>query len=80
MPRTESIAQAEIAEMLERASDLTQTIITADPLDKAALYRQLGLKLTYYPQKQQAEARVIPVPPRVRSSRVRGASCTILPP
>jgi site-specific DNA recombinase len=74
MPRSESIAQAEIAEMLERAGDLTQTIIAADPLDKAALYQQLGLKLTYYPQKQLVEARVIPEPPHVRSGRVRGGT------
>ena len=62
--------------MLERAGDLTQTIIAADPLDKAALYQQLGLKLTFYPQKQLVEARVIPEPPHVRSGRVRGGTRT----
>jgi dipeptidyl aminopeptidase/acylaminoacyl peptidase len=40
------------AEIIERASDLTQTIIAADPADKADLYRQLGLKLTYHHKKQ----------------------------
>lgn len=79
MPRSESIAQAEIIEMLDWASDLTQTIIAADPLDKADLYQQLGLKLTYYPQKQLVEARVIPEPPHVRSGRVRGGTRTKSP-
>ncbi len=72
IPHSEPITQAEIAETLTRARDLTQTIITADPLDKADLYQQLGLKLTCYPQKQLVEARVIPEPPHVRSGRVRG--------
>lgn len=74
MPRGTPVAQAEIIEMLKRASDLTRMIIDADPLDKADLYQQLGLKLTYYPQKQLVEVRIIPEPPHVRSGRVRGGT------
>ncbi|GGP03532.1 hypothetical protein GCM10012278_15130 [Nonomuraea glycinis] len=46
------------------------------PDDKADLYTQLGLKLTYCPQKQYVEARITPEPPHVRSVCVRGANTT----
>jgi DNA invertase Pin-like site-specific DNA recombinase len=74
VPHGESIDQEEIIEMLEHAGDLTQAITAADPLDKADLYQQLGLKMTYHPQKQLVEAQVIPEPPHVRSDRVRGGT------
>jgi DNA invertase Pin-like site-specific DNA recombinase len=76
LPRGEAIAEEEVIELLERLGDLTKTITAADPLDKADLYQQLGLKMTYYPQKQLVEARVIPEPPHVRSVCVRGRTQT----
>jgi site-specific DNA recombinase len=76
VPRGERISHEEIADMLTRAGDLTKLIIAADPADKADLYQQLGLRMTYYPQKQLVEARLLPEPPHVRSVRVRGAIAT----
>lgn len=52
----------QIADLLERLADLAQTVTDADPDDKAELYKELGLKMTYYPQKQYVEAQVIPDP------------------
>jgi hypothetical protein len=40
--------------------DLVQVIRDADPADKADLYAQLGLTLTYRPQKRLVEASVTP--------------------
>ncbi|MBO2451655.1 recombinase family protein [Actinomadura barringtoniae] len=77
--RGDRIAKEEIIELLERSADLAQTVIKADPLEKADLYQQLGLKMTYYPQKQLVEARVIPEPPHVRSGCVRGGTETVTP-
>jgi hypothetical protein len=48
------------ADLLHELGDLVQVIVEADPADKAALYKDLGLQLTYRPEKQLVEARVIP--------------------
>lgn len=60
--------------MINHVGGLTRQIATADPEDKAELYKQLGLRMTCYPQKQLVEARVVPEPPHVRSVRVRGGT------
>lgn len=78
-PRGSGISRDEIADLLQRTGDLAQLAINADPEDKADLYRQLGLTMTYYPQKHEVEARVIPEPPHVRSVRVRGRIKPVLP-
>ncbi len=49
-----------MAELLCRTGELAQAVVGADPDDKAELYRKLGLRMTYFPQKQLVEARVIP--------------------
>ncbi|GAA2608042.1 hypothetical protein GCM10010411_47840 [Actinomadura fulvescens] len=36
----------------------------------------LGLRMTHYPEKQLVEARIVPVPPHVRSVGVRGLTHT----
>ena len=46
---------------------------------RSDLYRQLGPKMTYYPQKQPVEAEVTPEPPHARRVRVRGGTHTIHP-
>ncbi|MGI8334735.1 hypothetical protein ACRYCC_32695 [Actinomadura scrupuli] len=73
-PRADRISAQEITELLSRAGNLAQMIAVADPLDKAGLCQRLGLRMTYYPEKQLVEARVIPEPPHVRSVRVRGGT------
>lgn len=47
-------------------------VAEADPDGKAELYTRLGLKLTYYPEKQYVEARLEAKPPHVRAVCVRG--------
>ncbi|TDB89990.1 recombinase family protein [Actinomadura sp. KC216] len=74
IPRGSGISRDEIADLLQRTGDLAQLAINANPEDKADLYQQLGLVMTYYPQKHVVEARVIPEPPHVRSVRVRGGT------
>ncbi|WP_160573684.1 recombinase family protein [Actinomadura physcomitrii] len=73
-PRGSGISRDEIAELLQRTGGLAQLAINAEPEDKADLYQQLGLTMTYYPQRREVEARVIPEPPHVRSVRVRGGT------
>jgi len=50
----------EMAGIVAALGDLVQVIRDADPADKADLYTQLGLTLTYRPQKQLVEATVTP--------------------
>lgn len=73
-PRAKQGGRDEITALMERTGDLVKVISKADPADKADLHQQLGLTMTYYPQKQIVEARVIPEPPHVRAVRVRGAN------
>ena len=61
-PRAKQVGRDEITALLERAGDLVKVIRKADPGDKADLYQELGLKMTYYPQKQLVEARLMPDP------------------
>ncbi|XVQ10460.1 hypothetical protein ACQP1W_49500 [Spirillospora sp. CA-255316] len=72
--RRESVSREEIAGLLEETGDLVRVVFEADPLDKAELFKELGLSMTYYPQRHEVEARVIPEPPHVRSIGVRGGT------
>lgn len=78
-PRGSGISRDEIADLLQRTGDLAQLAINADPKDKAGLYRQLGLTMTYFSQKHEVEAHLIPEPPHARSVRVRGRTKPVLP-
>ncbi|MFI7453680.1 recombinase family protein [Nonomuraea sp. NPDC049714] len=74
VPAAQRISVAEIRSMIEEVGDLVRLVADADPDDKAELYNQLGLKLTYYPEKQYVEARIKPEPPHVRAVCVRGGT------
>jgi hypothetical protein len=74
LSRRESVSGEEIARLLEQTGDLVRVVLEADPLDKADLFKELGLVMTYYPQRHEVEARVIPEPPHVRSVGVRGGT------
>jgi hypothetical protein len=50
----------ELAALVAALGDLVQVIRDADPADKAGLYAQPGLTLTYRPQKRLVEATVKP--------------------
>jgi site-specific DNA recombinase len=52
----------DIAAIVAALGDLVQIIREADPADKADLYTQLGLTMTYRPQKRLVEATVTPSP------------------
>jgi site-specific DNA recombinase len=54
------MTREEITTMMTELGDLARVVVRADPGDKADLYREVGLKLTYRPQKQLVEAKVIP--------------------
>jgi DNA invertase Pin-like site-specific DNA recombinase len=56
------MSRQEITAMLTELGNLTRLVVQADPADKADLYRELGLRLTYRPQKQLVEANVITGP------------------
>ena len=47
-----------IAALVEALGDLTQVVRDADPADKAEIYTQLGLTLTYRLWKRPVEATV----------------------
>lgn len=74
VPQDSGISRDQIAELLQRTGGLAQLAINAEPQEKADLYQQLGLAMTYYPQRHEVEARIIPEPPHVRSVRVRGGT------
>lgn len=54
------MTRQEITQMITELGDLARVVVQADPADKSDLYRDLGLRLTYRPQKQLVEATVTP--------------------
>ncbi len=62
----------EIIKIIGRVGDLTVAINRADPMDRAELYREIGLKMVYIPQKQLVEARLEPDPHMCRWSVSEG--------
>jgi site-specific DNA recombinase len=54
------MTRREIGDLVGQLGDIVATLRNADPSDKAAVYRQLGLHLRYDPgqQKVRAEARL----------------------
>ncbi len=65
VPVVQSVNDAEIRSVIEEIGDVVSLVGEADPGDKAEIYLQLGLKLTYRPDKRTVEA-------RVESGRSRG--------
>jgi DNA invertase Pin-like site-specific DNA recombinase len=55
-----TMSREEITAMVTALSDLAQVLNDADPADKAEIYTQLGLTLTYRPQNRLVEATVRP--------------------
>lgn len=58
-PTRRRLSREQIAALVTTLGDLIAVLREADPDDKAEIYRQLGLKLTYHPDRKtvQAEAR-----------------------
>jgi DNA invertase Pin-like site-specific DNA recombinase len=53
------MTREEISVVIDQLGDIRTVIVDADPDDKAGVYQQLGLKLTYQPGKRTTRAEVI---------------------
>ena len=54
------MSRDEIATLVRTLSDAWVTLRDADPADKAEVYRQLGLALTYRPSEKLVEVKAEP--------------------
>ncbi len=67
------MSETEIRAIVDKLTDIAQVLNDADPDDKAEIFRQLGLKLTYLPGRQLVQAQ-IEAPQHWYSDGVRGAT------
>ncbi|MEU8419419.1 recombinase family protein [Micromonospora sp. NPDC048835] len=74
------MTQAEIITLVEALGNIVTVLRDADPTDKAEVYRQLGLRLTYHPEAQTVHAETDLSAHRGPMVRVRGATRPIAPP
>ena len=49
---------AEITPIVDKLADIVRVLQDADPDDKAEIFRPLGLRLTYHPDRQLVEAQI----------------------
>jgi site-specific DNA recombinase len=59
-PRRRRMTRDEITALVTALGDAMQVLKNADPADKAEVYSQLGLTLTYHPQDRRVEAETRP--------------------
>jgi site-specific DNA recombinase len=52
------MTEAEIKAVVEKFAEVAMLLLDADPDDKAEVFRQLGLKLTYHPGNRLVEAEI----------------------
>jgi site-specific DNA recombinase len=52
------MTQQEIRSIVDKFADIARVLTDADPDDKAEIFRQLGLRLTYHPGRQLVRARI----------------------
>jgi hypothetical protein len=67
------MSEAEIRAIVDKLADIARVLTDADPDDKAEIFRQLGLKLTYHPGRRIVDAEIEPAP-RGFFDGVRGPS------
>ena len=60
-PRRPRLSREEITRHLAAIGDMTSELATASPADKASLYGQLGLSLTYHPDADRVDVRAQPL-------------------
>ena len=70
------MSRAEIRGLVTALGDIAAALRDADPADKAEVYRQLGLRLTYRPETQTVRASVDLSAHRGVMVRVRGSTQT----
>lgn len=54
------MTEEEIRSIVDKLASIGEVLSSADPLDKAEIFRQLGLRLTYHPGRQLVSATVQP--------------------
>jgi site-specific DNA recombinase len=59
------MTRQQIADLISEVRDLAATLRDADSETAAEAYRQLGLRLTYYPDKQIVRAAAAPQPDNI---------------
>ena len=59
------MTRQQIADLISQVSDLAATLRGAESETAAEAYRQLGLRLTYYPDKQIVRAAAAPQPDNI---------------
>ena len=52
------MTQQEIKSIVDKFADIARVLMYADPDDKAEIFRQLRLKLTYHPGRQLVKAQI----------------------
>jgi hypothetical protein len=67
------MTEAEIKAIVDKLADIARVLQNADPDDKAEIFRQLGLRLTYHPGRRLFEAQ-IEAPQHWYSDCVRGGT------
>lgn len=70
------MTEQEIRSIVGKFADIARVLQDADPDDKAEIFRQLGLKLTYHPRRQLVKAE-IDTNLHWYSDSVRGGDLTI---
>jgi site-specific DNA recombinase len=68
------MSRAEINDLVQALGDIVTVLRDADPVNKAEVYRQLGLRLTYQPETQTVRAEVELNAHRGVMVRVRGGT------
>jgi site-specific DNA recombinase len=80
-PQRQSLSREEIMRRLTAMRDIVGTLATADPVDKATMYAQVGLSLIYHPDAMRVDVKARPMSgmrikrcPRPEGPRCRSAN------
>ncbi|WP_342775889.1 hypothetical protein [Micromonospora pisi] len=68
------MSRTEITSLVQALGDIVTVLRDADPADKAEVYRQLGLRLTYYPETETVRTEIDLNAHRGVLVRVRGGT------
>jgi site-specific DNA recombinase len=71
-PTRPRMGEAEIKAIVDKLADISAVLRTADPEDKAEIFRKLGLRLTYHPQRHLVESQIEVAPALANRECPRG--------
>ncbi len=57
---TATMTQEQITTLVQQLGDIITALADADPTDRAEVYQQLGLRLTYHPDQQKVRVQAQP--------------------